>query len=122
MTVLFNSQGTQANFAMYVSIWFLLVLTHIPNIASGCKCDKRSCGTPQNCSYGLVWDHCYCCMVCGKGEGELCGGKSYIQGECGGAHQECVVRDTRNYLNRYKEKSNELIGRCEPCKLATFFI
>jgi len=99
---------------MHLVICFLLLLIHVSNTSSGCKCNKQACLSPANCSHGLVWDYCYCCLVCGKGEGELCGGKNYIQGECGGSTQECVVRDTRNYLNRYKNKSEELIGRCEP--------
>ena len=106
---------------MYVLIWLLLALSHISNITTGCKCDKRSCVTPKNCPHGLVWDHCYCCLVCGKGEGELCGGKNYVQGECGDRRQECVVRDSRNYLNRYKNRSDELVGRCEPCEFTICF-
>ena len=97
-------------------IFFLVMLFRVSSSTVNCKCNKQSCRTPTGCSHGLVWDHCYCCLVCGKGEGELCGGKDYTYGECGGAWQQCVVRDTRNYLNRYKEKSNELIGRCEQCE------
>ena len=107
---------------MHLVICLLLLLTHVSSTSSGCKCNKQTCVSPANCSHGLVWDHCYCCLVCGKAEGELCGGKNYIQGECGGSKQECVVRDSRNYLNRYKSKSDELIGRCEPCKLAFFYL
>lgn len=38
------------------------------------------------CRYGIVLDSCYCCRVCGKGPGEVCG---LQQGNCGNG-LECV--------------------------------
>lgn len=101
---------------MHCGVFIFLILLHFSNTSSKCTCDKQSCHTPKDCLHGVVWDHCYCCQVCGRGEGDLCGGKDYIHGECGGVSHLCVVRDNRNYLNRFKDKANELVGRCEPCK------
>ena len=97
--------------------FFLLLVSTMWNLvlsSTNCHCSKSTCVTPVNCTHGLVWDHCYCCRICAKREGEVCGGKNYMFGECG-KWQECIVRNRRNYLNRFK-KHDEMIGRCEPCE------
>ncbi|KAF2365280.1 Insulin-like growth factor-binding protein IGFBP [Trinorchestia longiramus] len=38
---------------------------------------------PPVCLSGLVSDVCECCLVCGKGEGEVCGGLWNMRGKCG---------------------------------------
>lgn len=48
------------------------------------ECHPDKCGAPpDNCPLGLVWDSCDCCLICGKTEGEFCGGKINHYGRCG---------------------------------------
>ncbi|CAL8329981.1 unnamed protein product [Lota lota] len=39
------------------------------------RCDVSKCPSP-NCPSGYVPDHCNCCLVCVRGEGDPCGGKN----------------------------------------------
>ncbi|XP_065056776.1 oncoprotein-induced transcript 3 protein-like isoform X2 [Rhopilema esculentum] len=97
-------------------LFFFFLLTGPLNLVAAsenCKCSRKACRVPANCTHGLVWDHCYCCRVCAKHEGQICGGKNYVNGECG-RNLECIVRYTGRYLNRFQEKPSHLTGRCEP--------
>ncbi|GAB6027744.1 hypothetical protein CHUAL_001981 [Chamberlinius hualienensis] len=47
-------------------------------------CDPSKCFQENNnCTYGTVKDVCGCCNVCGKGDGERCGGPWNLGGKCG---------------------------------------
>lgn len=70
-------------------------------------CAERSCERPKNCQGGVVKDACDCCQVCAKVEGELCGGKWMIEGQCDGKLR-CVPRD------RHHRIPWPNIGHCEP--------
>ena len=41
-------------------------------------CPPVTCGDPE----AIVYDNCDCCPVCGKLEGELCGGDRDVGGMC----------------------------------------
>ncbi|KAJ8263530.1 hypothetical protein COCON_G00159870 [Conger conger] len=36
-------------------------------------CDVFRCPAPESCYYGVVRDHCGCCVICASGEGDICG-------------------------------------------------
>ncbi|XP_076371249.1 venom protein 302-like [Tachypleus tridentatus] len=61
----------------YVFIVILLVCFTGAVYTLTCRpCDLDRCPPldPSDCSAGTTTDECDCCKVCGKGEGELCGG------------------------------------------------
>ena len=58
----------------------LLVVVAIGQLAAGIKeaadgcgpCRKEECVEPVSCRAGIVPDHCHCCSVCARLEGERC--------------------------------------------------
>ncbi|XP_067143771.1 venom protein 302-like [Centruroides vittatus] len=49
------------------------------------ECQRDQCDdkTEEECPAGLVTDLCDCCLVCGKGKNEDCGGDFEVLGKCG---------------------------------------
>uniref|UniRef100_A0A1E1WVN4 Putative insulin-like protein growth factor binding protein n=1 Tax=Tityus obscurus TaxID=1221240 RepID=A0A1E1WVN4_TITOB len=49
------------------------------------RCEETVCSLKQrkDCPAGIVKDYCKCCMICGKGLNEKCGGIRNISGICG---------------------------------------
>lgn len=40
---------------------------------NGCSpCHLEDCASPSNCPAGVVLDHCQCCQICARSEGQLC--------------------------------------------------
>jgi len=81
------------DFCLLFLMMFVAVYTK-----EGCgPCDPESCARPRNCLAGMVKDHCDCCMVCGRIEGEKCDNDSlplkyeHVYGYCG-EHLECRIR------------------------------
>ena len=72
-------------------------------------CAEISCEKPKNCQGRVVKDLCGCCHVCAKVEGELCGGKWMIKGQCD-VKLRCVPRD------RHHRIPWPNVGHCEPSK------
>ncbi|XP_018028239.1 single insulin-like growth factor-binding domain protein-2 [Hyalella azteca] len=60
---------------------------------------------PPVCINGLVSDVCECCMVCGKGEGDVCGGLWNMRGKCGDG-LVCVKPQS------YPEQASYPEGKC----------
>ena len=60
-------------------------------------------------------------QICAKGEGELCGGEQYSEGECGDKLQ-CMVRHIKDNRNLDKKNVGELVGRCEYSKYFVWMI
>lgn len=79
---------------------FWLVVSYLVGIANSTSCppewpcnQELRCNDidTSNCEHGIVLDTCYCCHVCGKGPGELCG---RVEGNCGeGLVCDYVSRD-----------------------------
>ncbi|XP_002158916.2 CUB and zona pellucida-like domain-containing protein 1 [Hydra vulgaris] len=104
---------------MYVKKWLLfLVIGFHFNFMNcyryklRCNCNQTQCIEPVGCLSGKVKDACDCCNVCAKTEGERCGGRNHIGGECGKALQ-CMVRRLRTHNNRKIQEIGALVGRCE---------
>ncbi|GAB6023799.1 hypothetical protein CHUAL_008547 [Chamberlinius hualienensis] len=62
------------------------------------KCELDRCPRPTNCRTGMVLDHCGCCRICGRVEGEKCDNDTLplpyrnTYGSCGDG-LECRLRD-----------------------------
>ena len=46
------------------------------------SCSNVTCSDYGKCSGGLTHDHCGCCIVCAKQEGESCAGSFGAEGFC----------------------------------------
>uniref|UniRef100_A0A4V2H957 U52-Liphistoxin-Lsp1a_1 n=2 Tax=Liphistius TaxID=62150 RepID=A0A4V2H957_9ARAC len=74
-------------------ICFVLAFLFTGSFALSCAlCDLSLCKPldPSTCPLGVTRDICFCCPVCYKTEGEICGGPWNYHGTCGG-ELTCVI-------------------------------
>uniref|UniRef100_A0A674E4D7 HtrA serine peptidase 3a n=1 Tax=Salmo trutta TaxID=8032 RepID=A0A674E4D7_SALTR len=73
------------------------------------QCDVSECPSP-NCPSGYVPDRCNCCLVCSRGEGELCGRKNDLP--CGDG-LECRSPNGPNKGPSAKRSSKRRLCQCK---------
>lgn len=73
------------------------------------QCDVSECPSP-NCPSGYVPDRCNCCLVCSRGEGELCGRKNDLP--CGDS-LECRSPNGPNKGPSAKRSSKRRLCQCK---------
>ncbi|XP_038839188.1 serine protease HTRA3-like [Salvelinus namaycush] len=73
------------------------------------QCDVSACPSP-NCPNGYIPDRCNCCLVCSRGEGELCGRKNDLL--CGDG-LECRSPNGPNEGLAGKRSSKRRLCQCK---------
>ncbi|XP_037091772.1 venom protein 302-like [Pollicipes pollicipes] len=97
---------------MRLSVWLAFAVALVtfqraaPLSCAPCRPEQCKLRSPR-CKYGVVRDTCSCCVTCGKGPGQLCGGPWDSAGRCG-HHLYCKKRP--HHREPYAEFN--ALGKC----------